>query len=139
MKRCNKCHEVKEYSEFYKHKVSPDGYRYSCKSCNSKAAFAYKESTDGKRKLKNCHLKRRYGISIESYEEMLKDQGGVCFICKKREEQTHQNGKIKDLAVDHCHTTGKVRGLLCGLCNRGLGYFKDNTEYLTNAIEYLTK
>ena len=61
------------------------------------------------------------------------DQAGLCGICKRPD-----SSGIK-LSVDHCHQTGKVRGLLCGNCNRALGLFRDNINLLTNAVSYLTK
>jgi len=78
-------------------------------------------------------FKRQYGISLEQYEEMLQNQGYGCALCgvKKPSERT------KYFAVDHCHNTGKVRGLLCTKCNRGLGLFNDRTEVLQKAINYL--
>lgn len=83
-------------------------------------------------------LKRQYGMSIEDYAKMLEVQKGVCAICKKPE--THvKNGKLAMLAVDHCHSAGHVRGLLCVNCNLGIGYFKDDITALESAIAYLKK
>lgn len=79
---------------------------------------------------KNGHLKRKYGITISVYKELFQNQGGLCAICKKPENN-------KDLAVDHCHKTKKVRGLLCFKCNASLGKFEDSIELLQNAISYL--
>ena len=78
-------------------------------------------------------FKRQYGISLEQYDEMLQNQGYGCAICgtKKPSERT------KYFAVDHCHDTSKVRGLLCTKCNRGLGLFNDKTDALQKAIKYL--
>lgn len=82
-------------------------------------------------------LKRNFGISIEQYNEMLEAQEGVCFICGNPEDsKRHENQK---LAVDHCHSTGKIRGLLCNRCNRGLGYFRDNPDLLAKAFSYVMK
>jgi hypothetical protein len=78
-------------------------------------------------------LKNHFGITLADYDAMLERQGGGCAICGCRRSK---NGKR--LAVDHCHVTGDVRGLLCDNCNRGLGYFGDNSERLTKAAEYLT-
>lgn len=72
---------------------------------------------------------RRYGLSPESFNELMKKQSGVCAICKKRETQH----------IDHCHGSGKVRGLLCHHCNVGLGHFQDSQELLLAAIEYLRR
>lgn len=74
-------------------------------------------------------LKRKYGLTQKEYTEMLDKQKGVCAIC----------GGVctRRLAVDHDHETGKVRGLLCNNCNRGLGHFQDNVGFLDAAIRYL--
>jgi len=84
-------------------------------------------------KIRNDQLRIKFGITLDQYNVMLANQNEVCAICKKQ----CQTGKY--LAVDHCHKTKKVRGLLCMNCNNGLGKFKDSTETLTRAIEYLIK
>ena len=76
-------------------------------------------------------LKSRYGITMDDYYVLLANQNNSCAICK--------TPATKTLDVDHCHTTGKVRGLLCNNCNRALGHFKDNVDYLKTAINYLEK
>jgi hypothetical protein len=83
-------------------------------------------------------LRRYYKISVEEYDAMLTAQDSVCACCKCAETRTVKGtGKIKTLAVDHCHATGKVRGLLCGRCNQGMGHFKDSPALLRAAITYL--
>lgn len=77
-------------------------------------------------------IRNQYGITLEDYNNMLEAQGYKCAICGNEDEVEGRR-----LAIDHCHTTGKVRGLLCGKCNRGLGLFYDNFTLLQNAIEYL--
>lgn len=77
-------------------------------------------------------LKSRYGIPPGTYRKMLELQNGNCLIC-----DISESAHGKRLFVDHCHTTGTVRGLLCNECNKGLGCFKDNPEYFLKAIEYL--
>lgn len=72
---------------------------------------------------------KQYGITENDYQKMLAEQKGVCKICGVEE--------TVNLSVDHCHTTGTVRGLLCKKCNVGIGYFKDNPDTLAKAIEYL--
>jgi len=80
-----------------------------------------------------------YGISLNDYFQMMKDQNSVCKICKKSESSIDgSSGKVRDLAVDHCHATNAVRGLLCVTCNRGLGFFKDDPDLLKAAIKYLS-
>jgi hypothetical protein len=89
-------------------------------------------------KMKAIDLKKRFGISLEHYYEMLEKQNHICAICKRPENAVdHRTGLPRALAVDHCHATGKVRGLLCTQCNRGLGKFNDNKEYLLSAVKYL--
>lgn len=83
-------------------------------------------------------LRESFGITLAQYQEMHENQGGRCAICGNPETQM-RNGKIKMLAVDHCHSTGKIRSLLCCECNQGLGKFKDSPELLLNAAEYLKK
>jgi hypothetical protein len=72
-------------------------------------------------------LKRKYGIELKDYKELCKQQKFKCQICRE----------FKTLCVDHCHHTGKIRGLLCRTCNSGIGLLKDNPAFLSNAIEYL--
>lgn len=79
-------------------------------------------------------MRVKYGITPEKYNEMLENQGGVCAICKTKPQF---DTRKKRLSIDHCHTTGKVRGLLCDACNRGIGMLKDDTSVLMNAINYL--
>ena len=86
-----------------------------------------------KRVNKNSVLKCRYGISIEEYEKILEEQNGVCAICESK-------CTVKNcLAVDHCHKTKKVRGLLCQACNTTLGKMKESPELLRKAAIYLEK
>jgi hypothetical protein len=76
--------------------------------------------------------KKLYGITIEQYWEMVNQQNNLCAVCKNPPN-------INNLAVDHCHKTGKVRGLLCQSCNSGIGKLRDNKELLLAAIQYLDK
>lgn len=79
-----------------------------------------------------------YGITLDDYNKLLQKQHGVCAICHLPEVAIDNRTKeIRNLSVDHCHTTGKVRGLLCTNCNNMLGRSKDNLVILANAIEYL--
>lgn len=82
------------------------------------------------------YIKQTYGISQREYMTMLRNQNEKCAICGK-EETAVMNGKRIYLAVDHCHSKGHIRGLLCRQCNVGLGNFQDNLTYLRNAIKYL--
>lgn len=81
-------------------------------------------------------LKRYYDLSLAEYGDMLVAQNGVCAICKKQERAV-VNGFHKPLAVDHNHSTGKIRGLLCSGCNQAIGLLCEDTSILANAIKYL--
>jgi len=75
----------------------------------------------------------QYGMSLKEYNRILESQGGVCLICKR----TNRSGRR--LAVDHCHVSKKNRGLLCDRCNRGIGFFGEDTERMKAAIAYLER
>ena len=77
-------------------------------------------------------LEKRYGINLEQYNSILKEQGNCCAICKKSKDEFD-----KSLCVDHCHQTGQIRGILCLKCNKALGHFKDNIDNLKFALEYI--
>lgn len=82
------------------------------------------------------YLKKTYGISWEEYILMHHLQNGVCKICGGKGFKMQETHQVL-LVVDHCHESGKVRGLLCHNCNRGLGLFQDSIDYLLKAAEYL--
>lgn len=78
-------------------------------------------------KNEDMRLRRLYGITLESFRELGAAQGHVCLLCKEE----------RKLCVDHCHETGRIRGLLCRQCNSGLGYFQDSPELLQTAATWL--
>lgn len=86
-----------------------------------------------KKRRQRSELIKKFGIHADQYEAIAKEQNYVCAICKKPDPCN------RALAVDHCHTTQKVRGLLCVNCNMALGNFQDNIEYLRAAIEYMER
>jgi len=85
---------------------------------------------------KDKDLKKLYGVTLDWYNEQYAKQNGCCAICGKP-EKTIIHGKPISLAVDHCHDTGKVRALLCTVCNRGIGLFQHDRDLLQKAIAYL--
>jgi hypothetical protein len=88
-----------------------------------------------KRTHKNCELKKKYGITVGDYDNLLAKQNFCCAICLS---PTHKGPKPEAFwPVDHCHATNKVRALLCFNCNAGLGHFKDNPVVMESAILYL--
>lgn len=80
---------------------------------------------------------RRYNLTKEEYGKLFNEQKGCCAICEK--PQSELTGRIKHLGIDHNHQTGKVRGLLCDVCNRGIGYLRDDIVLITKALNYLKK
>lgn len=153
MKRCTQCKIEKPIDEFHYDKSRYDGRSNRCKDCRCRLPKIFFKNclgcgdvfeVSGNRKAqKYCGEKcatthRKYGIDEYKYEDYLISQNYKCAICKQEEKAIDiRTGQIYELAVDHCHKTGKVRGLLCSSCNQGLGMFKDNIEYLREAIEYL--
>lgn len=87
-----------------------------------------------KSRRRNTRLKKKFGINYNQYQKILEEQDYKCFICGEKEPADN-----RILSVDHCHDTGRIRGLLCSNCNTALGKFKDNVNYLTKAIEYITR
>lgn len=112
-----------------------------CKSCKRDLDIKLFGLTGNGHYRSSCYkcynLKHVFNISFEEYEQMLSKQDGKCAICNEKETIKQKTGKVRSLSIDHCHTTGKVRGLLCTNCNGGLGFFKDNKKLLRNAIKYL--
>jgi hypothetical protein len=86
-------------------------------------------SPEHREKLRRRDLMRKYKISLEDYDQMVLNQNGLCLICERVPK--------KRLVVDHCHKTGKVRGLLCDPCNVALGFLEDDVTLLAKAIKYL--
>lgn len=129
---CPRCKNDKLFSEFNKDIHTANGYAIYCQSCNSEKGK--QRYVKYKPKYQNYRLLKKFGVSIEEYETMLKKQDGGCAICSEK----YVEGDIL-FAVDHCHNTGQVRGILCSSCNLGLGHFKDSQTNLSLAIEYLSK
>lgn len=98
----------------------------------------YRASPEQQQKRREYEFKRKFGITPADYDRMLVEQGGVCAICGQ-EETFELKGAKHSLAVDHCHKTGKIRGLLCRNCNQALGLAKDNVTILESAIKYLKR
>lgn len=115
MKRCSCCGETKDYSSFFNHKGTRDRLQTQCKSCQA-----------------NNQRKRLYGITNQEFQALVEDQDFECAICCEELDIAGGNH-----AVDHNHTTGKVRGILCRSCNHGIGKLKDSPAILLKATEYL--
>ena len=119
---------------FHANKRRKNGLDYRCKSCSSGYHKERNGTEVGKANQRERNLQWCYGISSEKYDEMLSNQDGGCAICGTPESES----KRGVLFVDHCHVSGDVRGLLCHYCNSAIGYFKDDKELMSKAMEYLS-
>ncbi|MFJ8084480.1 endonuclease VII domain-containing protein [Streptomyces sp. NPDC096205] len=113
-KCCRSCGTIKPHSEWHRHATASDGLSTSCKSCRAVKARA-------------GHLKRHYGLTEAERDEMIASQMGLCVICLK----------VPAGHVDHCHKTGKVRGVLCFNCNSAIGKLGDDPDAVRRAAAYL--
>lgn len=121
-------------------KNNPDKVKeYELKGRDKKLTAQEKHRKTEKYRLnsRDYRYNREYGISLKIYNEMFEVQKGLCKICLSPETALNNKKELRTLSVDHCHKTGKVRGLLCHSCNMLLGKAKDNTMILKNAISYL--
>lgn len=145
-KICRGCGVDKPLTSYNRHKDCKHGVHSRCKACDKayQRSRYQKLTADGKRHpyrndIKRRHiLKKQFGMSELDFLQLKERQGGVCAICKLPETGTSGVKRTpRELAVDHCHTTGKVRGLLCSKHNQALGLFDDNPDLLEAAKEYL--
>ena len=130
-KYCPKCDNHKPLTGFHKNKSRGDGHAAYCKPCTQSYQSDWFQSDGATRYRKLSRARQRRGTTDEQVREIFKAQGSVCAICESPEP------KGKGWHLDHCHETGKNRGVLCHNCNRGLGYMKDSVEILQTAVSYL--
>lgn len=162
-KRCNKCKENKSLSSFRKVSKSKDGYCYYCRPCETAITYRarYKDIESSERfrekqrlyrekknqnpewvkketERKRLHnLTKRYSITTKFYNNMLEEQNNLCAICGKEfNNSDHVHDKPN---IDHCHKTGKIRGIVHSKCNSMIGFAEDDVEKLEEAIKYLKK
>lgn len=133
MKRCYACATEKEDRDFYPNKAKKDGLSTECKTCSRSKASKYHHTNTSK--VRNSNRLRRYGVDEKTYLSMLVQQDNKCCICK----QSAADSPKGILFVDHCHSSGKVRGLLCHHCNLVIGHAKDSIDTLEQSIVYLRK
>lgn len=129
-KTCADCRECKPISEFYTHPTNSTGYNSYCKPCSTIRGRRHREKYPTRKK--ELDLWNKYGVTWMAYMQMLTVQASGCAICGGKPD-----GRWGVLHVDHCHDTGKVRGLLCNRCNMGIGYFRDQPDLLHSAACYL--
>lgn len=165
MQKCSTCNKVLSLENFHKKSQNKNGYSGICRRCTSEKAklnrdsdpnFAAKHKLRGskwyaknkedklrknkqwrennKSKYREINLKSRFGLTSQEYDKLLLSQNNSCAICNKNQDEFSYF-----LVVDHCHKTGKIRGLLCKKCNLGIGHLNDNIQILQNSIEYLKR
>ena len=126
-KECSKCRRVLPIADFGKRAGSEVLYRPGCRQCMNKARadYQFRETLN------------KYDLTPEVYHAVLTSQGGVCAIC--RSPGKGKGERYYPLCFDHCHKTGKFRGLLCDRCNLGIGNFDDDIDRMTAAVEYIRR
>lgn len=134
---CTRCDKEQDLEEFHRYFRDKEGRRTECRTCMRQR---YLDNPEGyARRNRAGHLRRKYGLSPSEYEDLVAKQEGLCAICGEGESAIGRNGQPLPLAIDHCHDTGEIRGLLCFNCNTGLGRLGDNVQALERAIEYLKR
>jgi hypothetical protein len=153
VRTCSKCKIEKNISDFYKRNSRISGVFSECKLCNNKRSKEYKKKNLEKvsvkfkeyylknidkikeynrsEKRKNVEFKNRYGITLDQRNKLFENQGGKCLTCLTT--------KAKKFCVDHCHKSGKIRGILCDNCNKAIGLIKDKKETAYRIFNYLMK
>lgn len=141
-KLCSKCGKAKPVEDFSPNAKRSSGYSGQCKQCHRSLPS---QQGPARRRVSREWYRRNgparsrqalYGLSPEMYDEMLKRQGDVCAICGNPETRTYRGHPVS-LAVDHCHETNEIRGLLCGNCNVAIGMLRHDVALLDKARNYL--
>jgi len=154
-KKCSGCSVIKPRDAFCRDRSKPDGACSRCRDCQrlySRARFSVPENLEArreksrafrrdhpekfKRSVRSATLKKKYGISIDDFEKLLEAQGRICAICGSDHPGTTWG---LNLHVDHEHTTGRIRGLLCQACNTSLGKMQESPELLRKAALYIER
>lgn len=134
-KHCGNCLRTLSVEDFAKNSSKKDGLQDRCKKCRAEHHQTHKHlrKQPSSRQKRHNMVRYKYGLNLWEVDAMLVAQGHACAICKSPDW-----GRPSP-CVDHCHDTGKVRGLLCNLCNRALGMLKENPDVLEAAANYLRK
>jgi hypothetical protein len=130
-KKYRLCHteRIKEQTKIYYHKHK--------ERLNAYSTLWQKQHKEAR---KQQHYKKKYGITLEDYNKILDSQSGICAICQQTEViSTGKTKKINPLGIDHCHKTGRIRGLLCSKCNIGLGFLEKLTVPIERYFNYLNQ
>lgn len=117
--------------KYVPHRPCINGHLLRWTGTNNCVLCDKEKRSERKDKVKDAAFRKKYGMSLADRDSMVEDQGNVCLICQE----------ILDLQfnthIDHCHTSGRVRGVLCSKCNQGIGLFRDNPEFMRRAANYV--
>lgn len=126
---CSRCRAPRPVAEFHRNRRQANGLATYCKAC-------WKLRPRNRASIRDYDWRSRYGLTTAEYDALFAAQSGACAICCQPETRLLR-GKVQRLSVDHDHTSGRVRGLLCSACNVGLALFRDDEHRLRQAIAYL--
>ena len=151
MKRCNDCGESKPLDEFHRNVRKKDGHNLICKACANARTRGWRKAHPERAEKNRADTRRwneenpdyrrrqmlqsKYGIAPEQYDALLSVQDGRCACCGTNEA----GGQWGTFHVDHCHDTGRIRGLLCNRCNTAIGLFGDTVEGVDMAAAYMRR
>ena len=136
---CKSCLQWKHFTEYDAHGAW-NRPKKNCRECTAIGAAkmcAHRHYRQNRELYAHRASLSNYGVTAEWFNAHLKKQNGVCAICKQSETALSKLGNPKPLSVDHCHITGKPRGLLCTRCNIGIGGFRDDAGIIIRAMQYL--
>lgn len=131
-KICPRCSKEKELTDFHRSTKSPDGHVCYCKACIRVYNIEWHQAHPTYKI--DYHRQYKYNLSPEAYENLRKEQGYSCAVCKR-----HESLLDRSLIVDHDHVTLENRGLLCNDCNTTLGFVREDETVLGNLIEYIRR
>jgi hypothetical protein len=132
-KPCSKCKTVKPLADFNRRRLN--GFQSVCRACQAARAAVYAKTHAAR--ILELHRLRKYGLSRVAFSGLYAEQNGRCAVCSRL--LVPRGDQARQPHVDHDHKSGKVRGLLCGSCNRGIGLFKDRPTTLRAAATYLER
>lgn len=132
IKACSECWQFFNASHFHPEPRNKDGLNGSCRKCRNKKTIMWQRLNP--RTKRNTHLKSKFGITIDQFNELLAKQNHCCAICMSPTPKGRGT-----FHVDHCHETGKIRGILCHDCNTGIGKLGDSLESVKKAVSYLER
>lgn len=134
LKYCPKCKESKALELFNKASKEKDCLQRLCRDCQRDSSRKYLSTDKGATTTRRAHLRRSYGIDLKTYEGLLIAQGNKCKICGA---DSNTDKRARYFVIDHCHSSGEVRGLLCSKCNALLGLAQEREDILETAKQYL--